>query len=247
VNKKETIKIVTWNMAHWSHKKLSEEAWNYFLNNIDADFFLFQEASPPDKIKKQKRNLAWNEIGGSRSWGSGIYSKKYELKEEIIKTEFKGVFSVANAMVNSKKITLISLYGLMESDGPTKGFAITNLHKVLSDLTGLFWGRIDGNRKIILGGDLNASLQIDKKQKGNSHKIFFDRLEDFGLFDCFKILNKKYPMQTLRHKKSKTAWQNDYFFVSKEISEKVINCEVIDNKEIRKYSDHNLVTITLDL
>lgn len=241
------IKIVTWNMAYWSHKNLLEEAWDYFLNNIDADFFLFQEAKPPNKIKDDKKHLVWNEIGGSRPWGSGIYSKKYELQEEIIKTDFKGVFSIANTSINNKKLTLISLYGLMENDGPTKGFAITNLHRILSDLTGLFWGLINGKRIIILGGDLNASLQIDKQQRGESHKIFFERLEDFGLKDSFKLLNKPYPLQTLRHAKSKIKWQNDYLFLSKEISKKIIGCEIIYNEEIRKYSDHNPVIITLDL
>ncbi len=46
-------------------------------------------------------------------------------------------------------------------------------------------------------------------------------------------------------------WLNDFSEETKkglkEISEKVISCEVIDNNEIRKYSDHNLVTITLSL
>ena len=152
------IKIVTWNMAYWSHKTLLEEAWNYFLNEIDADFFFFQEAKPSKKIQDDKKHLVWNEIGGNRPWGSGIYSKKYELSEEIIKTDFKGVFSIANTNTEDRKLTLISLYGLMESNGATKGYAITNLHRMLSDLTGIFNGHIDGKRNIILGGDLNSSV-----------------------------------------------------------------------------------------
>ena len=241
------IKIATWNMAYWSHKKLLDETWNYFLNEIDADFYFFQEARPSEKIKENKGHLVWNEIGGKRNWGSGIYSKKYELSEELIKTEFKGVFSIANTNIDNKKLTLISLYGLMESNGPTKGYAITNLHRMLSDLTGIFNGRIGGKRKIILGGDLNASIQLDPMQKNSSHKIFFDRLEDFNLNDCFKLSNKQFPVQTLRHPSSKIEWQNDYFFISKSLSKKLVNCEIIDNDKVRKYSDHNLVIITLDL
>lgn len=241
------IKIVTWNMAYWSHKSLIEEAWDYFLNEIDAHFYFFQEARPSKKIQDNKKHLVWNEIGSNRPWGSGIYSKKYELSEEIIKTDFKGVFSIANTSVEDKRLILISLYGLMESKGATKGYSITNLHRILSDLTGIFNGHIGGKRDIILGGDLNASVQLDPMQKNNSHKIFFDRLEDFSLVDCFKLSNKQFPVQTLRHHTSKVEWQNDYLFISKKISKKLINCEIIDNDKVRRYSDHNPVIITLDL
>jgi len=236
------IKIVTWNMAYWSHKNLLEEAWNYFLNDIEADFYFFQEARPSKKIQDDKNHLVWHEIGGNRPWGSGIYSKKYELCEENIKTEFKGAFSIANTKIEDTKLTLISLYGLM-----TDTYSITNLHKMLSDLTYLLNGNINGKRNIILGGDLNASVQLDPMQKNNSHKIFFDRLEDFNLNDCFKLTNKKFPVQTLRHPNSKLKWQDDYFFISKSLSKKLINCEIIDNDKVRKYSDHNPVVITLDL
>ncbi len=241
------IKIATWNMAYWQYKKYFEEVWDYYLEEIDADIIFFQEARPSKRIQNDKEHFVWNEIGGNRPWGSGVYSKRYKLTEEIIKTEFKGAFSIANTNIEDKKLTFISLYGLMEGNGPTKGYAITNLHRMLSDLTCIFNGHLVGKRNIVLGGDLNASVQLDPIQKNNSQKIFFDRLEDFNLNDCFKLSNKKFPVQTLRHHKSKIKWQNDYFFVSKSISKKLINCEVVDNDKVRKYSDHNPVVITLDL
>lgn len=241
------IRIATWNMAYWQYKKYFDETWDYYLKEIDTDVIFFQEARPSKRIQNDKGHLVWNEIGGNRPWGSGVYSKKYKLTEEIIKTEFKGAFSIANTNIEDKKLTFISLYGLMESNGPTKGYSITNLHRMLSDLTCIFNGHLGGKRNIVLGGDLNASVQLDSIQKNDSHKIFFDRLEDFNLNDCFKLSNKKFPVQTLRHQKSKVKWQNDYFFVSKSISKKLISCEVVENDKVRKYSDHNPVVITLDL
>lgn len=241
------ITIVTWNMAYWSHKALLTEAWDYYLNYIDADFYFFQEAKPNNNIKADKKHLIWNAIGGTRPWGSGIYSKKYELTEEIIKTDFIGAVSIANASVAEKRITLISLYGLMESTGETKGYAITNLHRMVSDLTGILNGHVGGKRNVILGGDLNASIQLDPLQKNNSHKIFFDRLEDFNLVDCFKSTNKQFPIQTLRHHTSQTKWQNDYIFISNTLSKYLIRCEALDNDQLRQYSDHNPVIVSLEL
>ena len=244
------IRIATWNMAYWQYKKYFEEAWDYNLKEIYADIIFFQEARPSKRIQNDKEHLVWNEIGGNRPWGSGVYSKKYKLTEEIIKTEFKGAFSIASTNIEDKKLTFISLYGLMESNGPTKGYSMTNLHRMLSDLTGILNGHINGKRKIVLGGDFNASIQFDdiygQKYTPNAHKIFFERIKDFGLFNCFNPFYKDY-VQTLRHHISKVKWQNDYFFVSKSISKKLINCEVVDNNKVRKYSDHNPVVITLDL
>jgi len=234
-------------MAYWQHKKIHDEAWNYFLNEIDADFFLFQEGRPVEDMKNQKDHLVWNEIGGRRDWGSGIYSPKYELFKEDLETQFKGVFSVGNFLVNKEKITLISLYGLIESDGSTKSYSITNLHRIFSDLTGLLEGRIKEKRKIILGGDLNASTQCDEIQKNNSHKILFDRIEDFGLSDVYRLSGNKNHVQTLRYARSKKPWQNDYFFVSNSLAKKFIKYEIIDNQKIRKFSDHNIVVIEMDL
>lgn len=132
-------------MAYWQHRAIHKEAWDYFLNRTEADFFLFQEGSPTEDMQDDEK-MIWREIGGRRDWGSGIYSPTYKLVEERITTGFTGEFAIGNAKVNDQELTLISLYGLMESDGPTKGYSIPNLHRMLSDLTGLFNGHI-GKKK----------------------------------------------------------------------------------------------------
>ena len=248
------IKIVTWNMAYWSHKNQLEESWNYLLS-FDADVYIFQEAKRPEALKNEN-NLIWHpagESGGRRDWGTGIYSKKYKLTEEaedsIPEWNRKGcreLCVIANTQVNNKKLTLISMYGRMDKIGYV-GYSIANLHRILSDLTGIFNGHINGRRNIILAGDLNASIQFDQRYGGQSHRIFFERLKDFKLENCFELNGNKYFVQTLRFPTSKINWQNDYFFISKSISKSFNNCEVIDNDEVKKYSDHNSVMITLDL
>jgi exodeoxyribonuclease-3 len=135
----------------------------------------------------------------------------------------------------------------MESSGPTKGYSIPNLHRMLSDLTGLFHGHISGKRKIIMGGDLNASTQLDEMQNNNSHKILFDRIDDFGLKDVFQLSGNKCHVQTLRHSRSIKPWQNDYFFVSDRLAERFSKYEIIDNEKIGRYSDHNVVIMEIDL
>ena len=241
------LRIATWNMAYWTHKGLQADSWRYFMNDIDADIFLFQEGRPTEEMLANKNHLAWNEIGGRRNWGSGIYSNKYEIQEEIIDTKFKGVFTIGSVRIENNNLTLISLYGLMESSGSSKGYSITNLHRMLSDLTGLFDGNINGRRKIVMGGDLNASTQLDEVQKNSSHKIMFDRIDDFGLKDVYKLAGNKAHIQTLRHTKSKKPWQNDYMFVNKPLVKGFAKYEIIDNEQVRKYSDHNVLVVEMSL
>ena len=242
-------------MAYWSHKKYLEKAWDYFLNELNADIFFFQEAKPPKIINPQ--NLIWHAAGksiGRRDWGTGIYSKRYKLSQEpedsIPKDGrqlFKELCTVANTKIEGVKLTLISVYGRFDKIGNGPIHSIPNLHRVLSDLTSILNGDINGKRNIVLGGDLNASLQFDDKWGGKSNEIFFDRMNDFKLNDCFKLQGHKDFVQTLRQRGSKGRWQNDYIFVSESLSKKFVDCEVVDNPKVREYSDHNIVISTLNI
>ena len=129
-------------------------------------------------------------------------------------------------------------HGLLETEYRT------TMHHLLSDLTTIL--NHHGKRNIVLGGDFNVSEQFDEKYKGKypSHKIVFDRLEDFGLVNCTKKFYEHH-VQTHIHSKSDYPWQNDYLFVSENIIAKVIKCDVVDKKEILDLSDHFPVTIEL--
>lgn len=229
-------------MAYWSHKQYSKEAWSYLINQTNSDILLFQESFPNNQVLEQEK-LIWNAIGGSRPWGSGIYSNEFPIREHFIKTSFLGSVVGSEIIINDQmKLIVISLYGLMEKIF-NKSYSIPNLHRILSDLTELFESR-DTKDRIILGGDFNASLQCDQQQRGNSHKVLFDRLHEFGLVNSFDLFFDDF-IQTHRHNKSKKPWQNDYFFISKKLEKNLVNCEVLTDDKIFKYSDHNPVAIEL--
>jgi exodeoxyribonuclease-3 len=239
------FKIVTWNMAYWSHKPLLEQAWRYFIEEVDADIYLFQEARPPQNLINDP-NFLWFEIGGHRPWGTGIYSKKYPLRQLQIQTNYTGSLVLGEVKVSDNlQFTVISLYGLLETVGNT-AYAITTLHRMLSDLTGVFNGHMGGKRNIILGGDLNASIQCDIYDGGKAHNLFFQRLEDFKLMDCFSPYFNDF-VQTHRHHRSDKPWQNDYLFISDKLAKIIKSCDVLDNEDVRKLSDHNPVLITLEI
>ena len=237
------MKIATWNMAYWSHKKYEVEAWKYFTEDLGCDILLFQESFPNSDILDSDK-LIWNAIGDTRPWGSGIYSHKNKIRDYSFRNNFFGAVTAAEVEIRKDyKIIFISLYGLMEKISNVV-YAIPNLHRIFSDLTGILESR-DTRHRIVIGGDFNASEQIDAQQIGNSHRVFFDRLREFGLVNCFDNYFDDY-IQTHRHSRSDKPWQNDYFFISKKLEEHLTNCIVIDNDNIRKFSDHNPVVIELN-
>lgn len=236
------MKIATWNIPSSFRSASSHaDAWEYYLNEISADYYLFQEANPPEWVADEY-DIVGAEIGGIRDWGSGIVSKDHTLREIEVDTEFRGGVMVAESEFSADHaVTLVSLYGLFEDIGGVK-YSIPNLHRMLSDLTGLL---TYGNH-VILGGDLNASEQLDDSHKHGTHRILFERLEAFGLNNCFPPFYDDY-VQTHRHSRSDREWQNDYFFISDKLFDSLHSCEVLDNEDVREYSDHNPVLIALDL
>ena len=216
----------------------------YLDREIAADIALLQESAPIPE--RQKERCVWREIGKTRKWGSAVLTKNLPLAEIPLKrNDYPGALAVAEVTLpDESTLTLISIYGQLDE----YGYSITTLHRMLSDLTHLFNGELQerGRPRVVIGGDLNASIQFDPKQRNNSHRIFFQRLQDFGLVDCQGAFSKERP-RTLRRAKSDSPWVNDYIFASESLVGKVLPSEVIENPEILALSDHNPLVVTLDL
>lgn len=88
---------------------------------------------------------------------------------------------------------VVSLYGLLERMLGTE-YSITTLHRTLSDLTPVLSDPARRGR-IVLGGDLNASLEWDRRRRSPTHRLLFERIEAFGLVS---VLGYEGP-QTYRH------------------------------------------------
>ncbi|MFA6049176.1 MAG: endonuclease/exonuclease/phosphatase family protein [Candidatus Micrarchaeia archaeon] len=243
------MKIITWNMAYWSKRKTNEEAWHYLVDVLQPDLALVQESNPP-KDELISKKVIWNEIR-HRGWGTGIYSK-YPMNKLDIETNHPEAMVAAEInLENGKNVTAASIYGLFErkNDDETV-FSTPLIHHLISDLTWLLLGRGRFSNKadnLVLGGDLNVSVQYDgtfMKTSGkyqNAHKLVFDRIADFGLHSVFEIGKTKEYIQTLRHPRSKIPWQNDYLFLSDALFKKTTNWTVIDDDNAKKLSDHNPV------
>jgi endonuclease/exonuclease/phosphatase family metal-dependent hydrolase len=237
------LKIVSWNMGYWMHRSMAQQAWNYLDSVIAADISLVQESAPP--VERQKNFCVWREIGGNRKWGSGVMTKKLPVTEiKLEKNDYPGALVVTDVTLPDKTtLVVVSMYGQLDEHG----YSITTLHRMLSDLTHLFEGDLRPGRrpKVIIGGDFNASPQWDDKYAVKTHRIFFQRLEAFGLVDCQGQFTKE-RSRTFRDRRN-FPWVDDYIFASKNLAKNVVAHQVVEQAEMLNLSDHNPVVVTFDL
>jgi len=252
-------RLVSWNMSHWqkTHEQRLQ-AWNH-LRSLKPDFALLQEAVPQDDLPASRCVFRPGGIGSSRPWGSLVVSFTEDI-DAIQRVRASGraefdphqTYPGALAIAKTKSgLTLISLYAVMEH-----GYAITTLHRQLSDLTPL----LDSpqGKHAILAGDLNISTQFREPHR-TRHANALDRIGSLGMVDALRMNRPprdpptRCPcvdrpclhVQTQRHPKSATPWQNDYVFVSAALAPNVRACHPIDAGYPWSLSDHCPVVVEL--
>jgi len=224
------MKIVTWNMGR------RRGAWDYLVTVINPVYALLQETlrppGPPDR-------WCWAPVGehslkhgkaGRYAWGSAVWSRDHDLQEVTI-GEHEGWVEAARS-VDSNAFLLISIH--VELD--RQGRSIPMLHRILSGLTPTLE---QASTDLILGGDLNADVGFDQKDGTRRHAIAFERIEDFGLWHCNRLI----PAARRRTFRPQSV-MDDHLFVGRSMMSRVLSCHVLANEDVP--SDHFPVVLELE-
>ena len=239
------MKCLVWNMDHWKRsQEQREKAWK-FIQSLEPELCLLNECIDHPS---QPYSIHSKDTG---AWGTGVFSK-YALSEITSIDKGKktipllishpGALVTSQLTIHNQDIIAVSLYGKMDKSG----YATTTLHRSLSDLTPLLDGQRKRSRWLLIGGDFNADPLIDKQQRNSAHHIFYERLKDFKLYDCCKKFNPE-RVQTNRSSRSNQKWENDRLFAGKDLYDRLISCEVIDDPNLYELSDHNPIVAEFDI
>lgn len=236
-----SLGVETWNMHHGFSRDGSAAAWQALVARERTDVALLQESAPPSPALEgyEAPLFTPDTTVSNRVWGTAIWTRHHRLRPLDIEATVAGTITAAELDADGPPITLISVYGKPEHLLGTE-YSITTLHHVLSDLTGLLEDRRRRGR-IVLGGDFNANPAWDKRQRNRSHRLLFDRLENFGLRSVLPYD----PPAHATFRKNIAIRQIDYLFVSSEIS--VTEARVLDDPEPRDLSDHWPVAAALEI
>ncbi len=254
------MKIICWNvngLRAVERKNALEEIWE-----ISPDIFCVQETKVavdeiPFDLRYVKNYKSFFSSGEKKGYsGVGMYTKKdpitveysfgdprFDNEGRIIKAKFKD-FLLFNIYFPNGKASEERLKYKMD-------FYYSFLEKIK--------GLIDQGEKIIVCGDINtAHKEIDlARPKENGDKSGFlpkerkwiDELVDAALVDAFREFNSQPDEYTYWDLKSRArernvGWRIDYFFVSKNLKEKLKDCYIL--KDIMG-SDHAPLALEIDL
>lgn len=255
------LRILTWNIRRQAR------AWDFLDEVLEPDIALLQEAV----TTKGRANVVYREggIGDRRRWGSAVATRALPLVAvdraknkytggvalDLHRTHPGSVAVAEIALPDFAPITAVSVSGLIEH-----GYANTTVHRIISDLTPLFDSR--AGKRLVLGGDLNISTQLDPPYDARS-RLIFERLELFGLVDLLRLTaDSRGPLegcrctdpvcthvQTLRHRQARKPYQNDYLFASHQLAERLVECRALDSADPDPWavSDHCPVMAEFEL
>ena len=249
-------------MNHWSRSpEQRKAAWEY-LRGLETDYALLQEIVPPRDWPPNRLVFRKMEYGGRTQWGSAVVSYDRPIQEvsECLSPHgkkahrfhltFPGTLAIAQI---ASDIVLVSVYGMIDN-----GYAVTTVHRLLSDLTPLLDSKL--GRRVILAGDLNVSTQLPEPDR-KRHRNLLERFATVGLVDCLDLerparqLLRNCPCEdipcrhvhTHRHGRSGKPWQNDYMFVSKPLSSRVVSCRPVNEGDsiAWSHSDHRPLVLEI--
>lgn len=255
------MKLISWNVN--GLRAAMNKGFNNFFNEIDADIFCIQETKmQKDQITNDIKELFkdqyeyWNSAVKKGYSGTAVFSKikpenvtyginieEHDQEGRVITLEYKDFYLVNCYTPNSQR-ELTRLEYRMQWEN--------NFREYLK--------KLKANKPVILCGDLNvAHNEIDLKNPStNRHNAGFTdeernqmtNLLNAGFVDSFRYL---YPDKKdcyswwsyMFNARAKNAgWRIDYFIVSDDIKEKIIDSKI--HSEILG-SDHCPVELDIEL
>ncbi|MGN1299918.1 MAG: exodeoxyribonuclease III [Clostridia bacterium] len=233
------MKLISWNVN--GLRAALNKGFNEFFNEINADIFCVQETKLQEgqvQFAPEGYNIYWNSAIKKGYSGTAIFSKtkpdrvtyginipEHDQEGRVITLEYKDFYLVNCYTPNSQReLTRLEYRMKWEND----------FREYLKQLK--------TNKPVILCGDLNvAHNEIDLKNPStNRHNAGFTdeernqmtNLLNAGFVDSFRYL---YPDKKdcyswwsyMFHAREKNAgWRIDYFIVSDNIKEKIIDSKI---------------------
>lgn len=254
------MKIISWNLAGM-RAAVRKGLWQK-MKKIDADIYCFQEI----KAKAEQIEISfdyptdylsyWNPAQRPGYSGVAIFSKT-EPRSIVIGDKSNNWDDEGRVIITKfDEFTLLNIYF------PNGKMNETRL-KYKMDFYEYFLKYINNLRengeKIIFCGDVNtAHNEIDLARPKNNNKIsgflpierdFMDKLETNGWIDSYRYLNPdkiEYSWWSQRSgaRQRNVGWRIDYFFVDKELINKVKSAFILTDVE---GSDHCPVGIEIEI
>lgn len=231
------MKILTWNINHRSN----DYALQYAIGQEKADLIFFQECFHPltyftkQGFQKFADKYLWEPT--ANGWGNLILSPNDCISEVTIEHKFKGRILVSKVISPVwGELTLINFHTPIT--GQYSRYNLQEMFQLTKDHI--------QNGNAIICGDCNFGVCFDKNGKTDCADILNKILSDYSIIDCYRKFNKTFG-QTFRPNRNQDSLIHiDYVFVTKDLDNRLSDCQISVNDQIKKASDHHPVVAILE-
>ncbi len=227
------MRILTWNLGYWQHSSQHDKAWDYLCNDIKPDIALLQEVKLPPWLPRH--TIVFEEI--TRGWGTAIYAPSLPLSRRHLSSYPRRVALASTMLDGDFPLFIASIHAPI-----INGRVFPHLNNIFTELESREY-----TFRAVVGGDLNSARLAEQVWPGNGHGPFFERIDSGDPWvDCCRRFNTV-ELQTFFRDNSVHPFQDDHIFVSRDLSDRIKSCNVIDNCLTRRVSDHIPLIAELDL
>ena len=179
----------------------------------------------------------FSSFSSSKAGVSILFNNNFDL--QIMKTyiDVSGRFILCDLKTNGKSITLTNIYAPNEDDPAF----FKNLLDHLQDFEG---------DEIIIGGDFNLVLDVEKDKKGglskthhNAQKTILEICDNLDLVDAWRILNPEERRYTWRQTQPTVHCRLDFFLTSQSLLGNIISANILPGFK----TDHSMITLNISL
>lgn len=238
------MKIISWNI---NGIRSAEEQFLRFLTEYQPDMVFIQELrAHADQLSFFLKNPKgyssfFNPSPRAGYAGTALYFRN-ELSDKLhIETTNDSILVEENRIIEIKYMdfTIINVY---IPNGNSSGERLKYKTAYLKELIKYTSKFTKQGEKVILGGDINiAHTEKDLYNPAYSQKFsgflpeereLFDDILKLGFIDTFRYFHKEGGLYTWWHMRDKErkmnkGWRFDYFFVTKDIIQKVIKSSIL--------------------
>ena len=226
------MKILAWNLGYWQFRRHHMDAWAYLRNELKPDIALLQEVCPPPL--EDGENLVFEEI--HNGWGTALYGKGVSL-DRVFLEEYPGRIAAALVQMSGEQV----FYAASVHAPIIEKRVFPHLDNIFDEIEAVF-----SKGTFVIGGDLNSARLAEEVWPGHGHGPFFKRIDSGRFFDCCRKFHPE-EIQTFFRPNQIHPFQDDHLFVSADLEDRVVACDVIHNKVTRRVSDHIPLVAELNL
>lgn len=257
------IRVVTWNMAYWSHRRTRDEAWRWVLGELRPDVFLCQEAVVPEWVRAE-HNVTWERSypTGSQLWGTGIVTRLpcaparvpglddwfTSIPASLPDKNEKACIHRADGWLATARVTFPSIGDLLVASVHSPAAPIEKARLAAVDVSGMklkknpdlwfldvlfFFLRPTLGSRFLVGGDFNASRLLDVTLGDRGNNELFDRIADEGFVSLHRLFHDADEQTFFQLRRA--PHQLDYLYADTPVAKYASACTVHPAMD---FSDH---------